>query len=263
MLFHKSIDGGRGFDWGKTSIDYAKYRDIYPDIFYQKIQELGLCNSGQIVLDIGTGTGVLPRHLYRYGAKFIGIDISENQIEQARLLSEQAGDSIDYQCCPAEKMIFDENSFDVVTASQCFSYFDHETLAPKLRSFLKPGGKFAVFYMGWLPFEDRIAKATEDLILKYNPYWTGGRETRHPINVPSVYESFFSLEHQELFDVRIPFNLESWNGRIKACRGVGASLSEEKIREFEREHLNLLSKIGMNDFTILHFISMAILKVKK
>lgn len=27
------IDGGTPFDWGKTSQDYAKYRDIYPQEF--------------------------------------------------------------------------------------------------------------------------------------------------------------------------------------------------------------------------------------
>ena len=50
-----NIDGGKPFDWGKTSQDYAKYRDIYPEIFYQKIADRGLCVKGQKVLDIGTG----------------------------------------------------------------------------------------------------------------------------------------------------------------------------------------------------------------
>lgn len=81
-----NIDGGNPFDWGKTSQDYAKYRDIYPDIFYQKILERGLCKDGQTVLDIGTGTGVLPRNMYRFGAKWVGTDISENQIQQAERL---------------------------------------------------------------------------------------------------------------------------------------------------------------------------------
>lgn len=27
------IDGGKEFDWGKASLDYAKYRDIYPKEF--------------------------------------------------------------------------------------------------------------------------------------------------------------------------------------------------------------------------------------
>ena len=51
------IDDGQTFDWGKTSEDYAKYRDIYPEEFYQYILKLGLCKDGQRVLDIGTGTG--------------------------------------------------------------------------------------------------------------------------------------------------------------------------------------------------------------
>ena len=58
-IINQSIDGGKPFDWGKTSKDYAKFRDIYPQEFYDKIRERKLCISGQTVLDIGTGTGVL------------------------------------------------------------------------------------------------------------------------------------------------------------------------------------------------------------
>ena len=42
------------FDWGRASADYAKYRDIYPQEFYQKILDLELCQAGQKVLDLGT-----------------------------------------------------------------------------------------------------------------------------------------------------------------------------------------------------------------
>ena len=84
----KNIDNGNPFDWGRTSEDYAKFRDIYPQAFYQKILERNLCTDGQSVLDLGTGTGVLPRNMYRYGAKWTATDISENQIAQARILSE-------------------------------------------------------------------------------------------------------------------------------------------------------------------------------
>ena len=76
----KNIDGGKAFDWGRASADYAKFRDIYPDMFYNKIIERGLCIKGQKVLDMGTGTGVLPRNMYSYGAEWVGTDISENQI---------------------------------------------------------------------------------------------------------------------------------------------------------------------------------------
>lgn len=57
--------------------------------FFQEIRGLGLCEKGQDVLDPGTGTGVLPRHLSRYGAHFTGMDISENQIKQMRRLTKK------------------------------------------------------------------------------------------------------------------------------------------------------------------------------
>ena len=55
MITDKNIDAGKAFDWGRTSADYARYRDIYPQIFYDKIVERGLCVEGQNVLDLGTG----------------------------------------------------------------------------------------------------------------------------------------------------------------------------------------------------------------
>ncbi|MBQ8787755.1 MAG: class I SAM-dependent methyltransferase, partial [Oscillospiraceae bacterium] len=96
MITNKEIDNGKAFDWGRTSADYAKYRDIYPEEFYRKIHSLGICTEGQNVLDIGTGTGVIPRNMYRFGAKFTGTDIAENQIEQAKILAQQSGMDIDF-----------------------------------------------------------------------------------------------------------------------------------------------------------------------
>lgn len=86
-MINKNIDSGKAFDWGRAAADYAKYRDIYPPAFYGKILELSCCTKGQNVLDIGTGTGVLPRNLYRFGAHFTAADISENQIKYAKELS--------------------------------------------------------------------------------------------------------------------------------------------------------------------------------
>ena len=39
IIKDKTIDGGKGFDWGKVSSEYAKYRDIYPKIFYHAAGE--------------------------------------------------------------------------------------------------------------------------------------------------------------------------------------------------------------------------------
>ena len=70
---------------------------------------------------------------------------------------------------------------------------------------LKPGGRLAVLYLNWLPYEDEIAQKTEELVLKYNPQWTGGGETRHPLTIPEAYSLYFEAEPQILFDLRVPF----------------------------------------------------------
>ena len=58
------------------------------------------------------------------------------------------------------------------------------------------------------------------------------------------------------------FSRESWNGRIRACRGIGASgLSVEKKAQFEREHLEMLSGYP-EEFDILHIAAMAVLTNK-
>lgn len=115
-IVNQSIDGGCPFDWGRASVDYARYRDIYPQSFYDRILARGLCVRGQTVLDLGTGTGVLPRHLYRCGARWTATDLSEEQILQAKRLSK--GTAIDYRTMAAEEIDFPAGSFDVVTACQ-------------------------------------------------------------------------------------------------------------------------------------------------
>lgn len=169
----KRIDGGKAFDWGRTSVDYARYRDIYPEIFYEKIVERNLCVKGQKVLDLGTGTGVLPRNMYRFGAQWTGTDISKNQIEQAKRLSQESKQNIEFIEMASEDIAFPDHTFDVITACQCFYYFDNEKAISKIANILKSDGRLLVLYMSWLPLEDEVALASEQLVLKYNPKWSG------------------------------------------------------------------------------------------
>lgn len=256
----KNIDNGKPFDFGKTSLDYAKFRDIYPSEFYKKIVRRGLCINGQNVLDIGTGTGVLPRNMYHYGAKWTAADISESQIEQAKMLSKDM--DIEYFAVPAEDINFNDNSFDVITACQCFWYFNHEDVMPNLYRMLKHEGSIVVLYMAWLPFEDKIAGASENLVLKYNPGWSGSGETIHPIAIPDCYKEKFNLVYHEEYPIKVSFTRESWNGRMKACRGIGASLTESEIVMWEKEHRKLLAEIAPAEFEILHYGAIAELKKK-
>ena len=259
-IIDKRIDSGKAFDWGRTSNDYAKYRYIYPAEFYDKIVHRNLCIAGQNVLDLGTGTGVLPRNMYKYGANWIGTDISDNQIETAKKLS--AAMNIEYYTMSAESINFSDKSFDVITVCQCFWYFNHKQIMPIMHKLLKDDGRILVLYMAWLPFEDKIAGESEKLVLKYSPNWSGAGETIHPIDIPSCYNEKFNLIYHDEYPLSIHFTRESWNGRMKACRGIGASLTENEIASWEREHIKLLEKIAPYEFDILHYAAIAELKKK-
>ncbi len=262
MIKDDRFDGGRPFDWGKTSEDYAKFRDIYPPAFYEKLISLGLYEKNTSVLDIGTGTAVLPRALYNTGVNFTGTDLSAEQIEQAKRICSENGMEIELRVGGAEQQLFPNNSFDVITACQCYWYFDHAKAAESLYAQLKPQGRLAFIVMNWLPFEDEIAAASEEMVLKYNPTWNGCGFTRSLIEAPQEYLSHFTVECQEQLDVRVPFTRESWHGRMKACRGVGASLDAEALSAFDKEHSKMLQQFP-ESFEILHYAAITILRSDK
>jgi len=260
----QSIDHNALFDWGRASETYAKYRDIYPPAFYERLRGLGIGLPGQNILDLGTGTGVLPRVMASSGARFTGVDISPEQIAQARELSR--GLAISYAVMPAEEIDFPPATFDAAMACQCFHYFDRAALMPKLHAALKPGGKFAILSMIWLPYQSKIAMQSEKLVLKYNPGWTGGgyrrknRLEQKAMTTAKWARPLFKVEHRVFFCVDVPFTRDAWHGRILACRGIGASsLPDEKIAAFMAEHRAHLSTLP-EEFTVPHQIMMLVLK---
>ncbi len=255
------IDHGRAFDWGRASALYARWRDIYPPVFYEKLLARGVGTQGQHLLDLGTGTGVIPRNMHSHGAMWVGADISPEQIAEAKRLS--IGSDIEYIVSPAERLEFPPRSFDGVTACQCFWYFDHERLEPKLYDFLKPDGKLLILYMAWLPYEDELARRSEELVLKYNPDWSGAGETPREIEIPDVYRRHFEQSYSEVEKIKLRFTRESWHGRMKACRGVGASLDEDELMHWDTEHLKLLKDIAPDEFEVAHYIAIAELRRRK
>ena len=61
------------------------------------------------------------------------------------------------------------------------------------------------------------------------------------------------MEQAGGFDLDLTFTRDSWNGRIRACRGIGASsLPEEEIARFEEEHLAFLAGVP-EPFVIPHY----------
>lgn len=249
------VDNNQAFDFGKTSKYYAKYRDIYPNELFEKLLSIGVGLRGTNWLDLGTGTGVLPRALARYGANIIATDISENQIIEARELSKDF-DNIEYKICSAEKTELESDYFDAITACQCFWYFDHQLIIPEIKRMIRNGGVFVKIFMDWAE-DDEIANASTSLIKKLNPNWNSGQAAMNDLR-----EHYFDNPLNESFDVNILFTRETWHGRMLTCRGVKGSMNENTIKVFENEHTKILENYP-KEFLIKHKVFIVSYKIKK
>jgi ubiquinone/menaquinone biosynthesis C-methylase UbiE len=250
-----AIDQGRTIDWGKTSVDYAAHRPGPPDSYYEKLTAFGIGTAGQRILDLGTGTGALARQFARQGARVVGIDISQQQIDAARNLADEEGTSAAFQVAQAEQLPWKNASFDVITANQCWLYFNKAKTLAECRRALTTNGLLMMSYFSWLPLVDPIAKASEDLVLQFNPQWSASGYTGEvPPALPQPEADWLTLRVMYFYDEKIPFTRESWRGRIRACRGIGASLSAEEVQAFDAAHDELLQKVAGPEFTVVHRI---------
>ncbi|MCC8072695.1 MAG: class I SAM-dependent methyltransferase [Clostridiales bacterium] len=239
------VDNGQKFDFGKTSKEYAEYRDIYPKKLFTRLLELGIGTKDSKWLDLGTGTGVIPRGMAKYGADIVAVDISNEQIEEAKVLSKEHN-NIEYRVSSAEDLCYEANTFDAVTACQCFWYFDPKVIVPKIQSMLKPGGIFLKIYMSYMK-EEEITQDSNGLVKAINGSWGGSSAA-----IMDLKTHYFDNPQMETLIVELPFTRETWHGRMMASRGVMASMDEEKIRRFDQKHREMLEKKYPKEFTVRH-----------
>ncbi len=252
------IDPGRSIDWSKTSDDYSRYRPGPPAELYARLAALGIGRPGQRIVDLGTGTGVVARALAGRGASVLGIDIAAGQIAAARAAS--VDDRTQFAVASAEAIPAADASFDAATANQCWLYFDADRTLGELRRVLRPGGVLCTSHFSMLPREDAIVRASEALVLQHNPAWRGNDWSGAVPPIPAwAAERGLVLQAMFRFDADIPYTAETWCGRMRACRGVGATLSPAEVAAFDAEHAALLARIAPSEFTIRHRIDAHIL----
>lgn len=260
MVQRSEFDNGRDIDWGKASADYAKYRPGPPLSLYKMLQAHDVGLPGQSVLDQGTGTGVFGRQLAKQGCRVTGTDISENQIQFAKELAKTDGlKDIEFLVSPAEVNPFADQSFDIISASQCFVYFDKAKWIPEAKRLLRPGGKVVIVFFQWLPLEDKISGASEKLVLKHNPDWTAHSLNGHVSQFEDWFKNDFKQTALIVYDEDIKFTREVWRGRMRALRGIGASLNEEQVNKFDIEHDEMLKTQFGDEFIIPHRITARVL----
>ncbi|HXW83057.1 MAG TPA: methyltransferase domain-containing protein, partial [Candidatus Binataceae bacterium] len=234
---------GKQIDFGKTASDYGKFRAGFPDQFFDRLAAKGVIARGMRALDLGTGTGTIARGLALRGCETMGLDRSESMVSQAAELDRGAGVSVRYLVASAEDTGLPGASFDLVTAGQCWHWFDSGRAAAEVRRVLKPGGHLVIANFDWIPLPGNVAELTERLIEKYNPAWKlGGGQGIHPRSATVLGRGGFRNIESFSFDLDTPYTHESWRGRIRASAGVGAMMSPEQVARFDAELAALLDE---------------------
>ena len=246
-------------DWSKTSSDYARFRPGYPEKFFTILQALGIGKEGQHILDLGAGTGALAVPFADQGAIVTANDLTENQIIELQSICQRLQLDITTIVSPAEEMDFPDASFDCITASMCWGYMNKDILIPKIKKWLKKDGVFMISSLNWISGSNEIAIKTEELLQHYNPDWR--KEHKSGQNKDFIDETLandFELKTYHKFTYPMPFTLEAWRGRIRACRGMGAFFPEEIVAKFDAELCNRLLFATKEKFTMPHAITIKI-----
>ncbi len=246
-------------DFGKTAQDYARYRAGFPNELFARLTRFGVGLPGQRVLDLGTGTGTLARGFARRGCTTTGLDPSVPLTEEAKRLDQEAGVSVRYVIAKAEQTGMPDASFDVVTAGQCWHWFDRPQAAREVRRLLVPQGWLVIAHFDWIPLPGNVAEATEQLILQYHPEWKlGGGRGLYPRWLGDVAIAGFEQIETFSFDEFTPYSHEAWRGRIRASAGVAACLPPEQVSRFDADLKKLLEERFPSDPLGVHHRAFAL-----
>src|SRR6266853_451306 len=160
-----------GIDFGKTAQDYGRYRAGFPDELFTRLTKFGVGVAGQRLLDLGTGTGTLARGFARRGCRVTGLDPSAALLAKARELDREDGVETDYIQACAEDTGLPDASIDVITAGQCWHWFERSLAANEALRLLRPNGVLVIANFDWLPLPGSVVEGTEALIQAHNPAW--------------------------------------------------------------------------------------------
>jgi SAM-dependent methyltransferase len=134
-------DGPEGDHWTEQAAHYERTTQPHRE----RLLAAGLIGDGDVVLDVGCGTGSLTRAaaLRAFAGSALGVDLSRRMLDLARQLTEaEAITNATYEQADAEVRPFVGGSVDVVVSSFGAMFFGDPVRAfTNLAGALRPGGR--------------------------------------------------------------------------------------------------------------------------
>ena len=128
---------------------YVRGRPSYPQQIVDHLQQVGALKRGQVVVDIGVGTGLSAEPFLRSGYSVIGVEPNEAmRLAGDQQLREYVNSGGTYRSVAgtAEATTLANDAVDLVIAGQAFHWFNVEPAAIEARRILRPGGWVALIW---------------------------------------------------------------------------------------------------------------------
>ncbi len=143
--YEKVVDSELRLIWGWT------YKE-----FVDQLLELTHIEEQDTILDIATGTGVIPLRLsglYPDGARFVGLDITPVMLQHAsrNILDHQQQQKIRLVCASAMNIPLQSDSFNLITCGLATHHMNVPQLIAEMYRVLKPGGRITIADVGAAP----------------------------------------------------------------------------------------------------------------
>jgi len=138
--------------WSKNASGYdqsiiGKYWKIYPSLLDKIAQDVG---TGDTVLEVATGTGLVALKIASAADQVHAIDISPQMIDEAKNKAEGSGiNNVAFSVEDAYALPFGDGMFDTVVCNNALHNMKHpEDALSEIRRVLKPDGRFIAIIAG-------------------------------------------------------------------------------------------------------------------
>jgi SAM-dependent methyltransferase len=241
-------------DFARTADDYARHRAGFPPELLDRLAAWGIAGAGARVVDLGTGTGSLARLFARHGCDVTGVDIAAPLLEQARRLDGEGGVEIDYVEARAEATGLPTGAFDVVSAGQCWHWFDRPAAAREAARLLVSGGAVVIAHFDWIPIPGNVVEATEEVILRHTPAWPfADRAGLYPQWLVDLQTAGFTGIETFSFDTEVTYSHEAWVGRVRASAPIAGTLDANGVGACSKELTAMLQeRFAQDPLTVPH-----------
>ncbi len=204
-------------------------------------------------MDLGTGTGSVALGLAARGLDVTGLDIAPQLLDAARRSAASQGLTARFVEGRAEATGLGDGSFELVSAGQCWWWFDTDQAIREVRRLLTPGGRLLICSFSYLALPGNVADRTEELILRHNPSWPkAGWRGVHPEQVQALDLGGFGQVESFSYVTDVGFDAAGWRGRMRTCNGVGSAMGPDEIDRFDRDLAELLAAEFPGEFAVAH-----------